>query len=140
MVTSLLRTKWQRYGRWLYWLNLSAFFIFLIFLTLYALLLPTPNTDQCKICLVSCDCEFEFLYTISPGTGGAETCDGPIINGTIVNGNLTVGVIQNGNIRINDSLVEAGNVVNGSVVVDANMIFIGTVMDGATRMEIHCDC
>ena len=57
-----------------------------------------------------------------------------------MNGNLTVGIIQNGNIRINGSLVEDGNVVNGSVVVDANMIFIGTVKDGATRMKIQCDC
>ena len=48
LVTSLLKTKWQRYGRWLYWLNLSTFFAFLIFLTLYAVLLPHPNTGQCK--------------------------------------------------------------------------------------------
>ena len=63
LVTSLLRTKWQRYGRWLYWLNLSTFFAFLTFLTLYAILLPPPNTGQCKSYGIACNCVFEFLLS-----------------------------------------------------------------------------
>jgi len=133
----LLRTKWQRYGRWLYWLNLFTFFGFLTFITLYAILLPPPNTGQCKIYFVFCDYGFEFYFTILPGNGGAERCDGPIINGTIVNdAGDTVGLVRNFIIIVNGSEVPDGRIMDDIVFYD-NMT--GNVID-IDRIQVKCDC
>ena len=42
LVTSLLRHKWQSYGRYVYYLNLFIYLIFLIFLTGYILTTDAP--------------------------------------------------------------------------------------------------
>jgi len=78
------------------------------------------------------------LFT-SLGNGGAETCDGPIVNGTIVNENDTViGVVQNFDIFINNNMVN-GTIVNGTAVVDENDMPIGTVTN-TIFLGVKCDC
>jgi len=47
-VGSLLHYKWWKFGMWVYVLNLLLYLPFLISLTVFALLVLTPETKPCK--------------------------------------------------------------------------------------------
>ena len=61
VVSSLLAYKWGIYGRATFAINLVTYLIYLLFLTLYALLLPHPDhffceyTQQCLLCSTTCN-------------------------------------------------------------------------------------
>lgn len=48
LVRSLLAYKWQKYGRWVYFLNLFLYLLFLSSLTTYSLVLLTPIHPTCE--------------------------------------------------------------------------------------------
>ena len=47
LVSSLLYQKWKSHGQYVFYSNLGLYFIFLLFLTVFALVLPNPQTAVC---------------------------------------------------------------------------------------------
>ena len=47
LVTSLLDQKWRSHGRIVFYSNLALYIVFLIFLTVFALVLPNPQAAVC---------------------------------------------------------------------------------------------
>ena len=52
LVTSLLNSKWKKYGCAVYFLNLTTFIFFLIFLTVFALISLNPHDNVCKFTII----------------------------------------------------------------------------------------
>ena len=49
IVTKLLDHKWKSFGLPFYLVNMGTYLIFLACLTAFALVSPTPNSDDCKL-------------------------------------------------------------------------------------------
>ena len=48
MIVKWLNQKWNKYGVWLYLVNLVIYLCYLFVLTGFALNLPNPQSDTCK--------------------------------------------------------------------------------------------
>lgn len=48
LVTSLLDQKWKSHGQIVFYTNLALYFVFLVFLTVFALVLPNPQAAVCR--------------------------------------------------------------------------------------------
>lgn len=49
IVTKLLDHKWKSFGRTFYFVNMTTYLIFLVFLTAFGLISPTPNSTDCEL-------------------------------------------------------------------------------------------
>jgi len=48
LVTSLLKSKWSKFGRKVFFMNLSLYILFLVFLTAFGLKVLSPLEPICK--------------------------------------------------------------------------------------------
>lgn len=76
VISSLLNHKWFHFGLLMYLLNLLVYIIFLVFLTSFALVVLTPQSNTCMftvffvVLLVPLSTEFAgvlLLYMAQPG-------------------------------------------------------------------------
>ncbi|XP_014673121.1 PREDICTED: transient receptor potential cation channel subfamily A member 1 homolog [Priapulus caudatus] len=63
LVTMLLKRKWARFGRWLYYSNLFVFLIYLSFLTSYLIITDPPFTYRMQMLANSADNQTKFNCT-----------------------------------------------------------------------------
>ena len=62
VISSLLQHKWFHFGLWFYLLNLLIYIIFLVFLTAFAVVVLTPQSNTCMYNLyVQSNCVFSNL-------------------------------------------------------------------------------
>lgn len=63
LVTSLLNDKWDQFGGYLYFINLVLFFLFVVFLTSFALTVLNPQTDVCEF--LAHNCYLNSMFTVT---------------------------------------------------------------------------